>query len=84
MATDRDMIDETSGAIDGNMLRLWLSLPCSEGGEKPILRGESRREEWLLSWRRVCVSKVGAFDDLSEGVLFRLPSPQASVRPKSY
>jgi hypothetical protein len=52
--------------------------PCPEamGGEN-IIGGELRREEWLLSRTRECVDRVGAYDDLSEGVS-RLTSPPCS------
>jgi hypothetical protein len=42
-----------------------------------MLGGELRREEKLLSRTRVCVDRIGALDDLSEGC-FRLPFPPSS------
>jgi hypothetical protein len=42
-----------------------------------MLGGELRREERLLSRTRECVDRVGAYDDISEGV-FRLPFPPRS------
>jgi hypothetical protein len=48
-----------------------------------VLCGEHRREERLLSRTRVCVERVGALDDMGEGV-FCLPFPQAPARPESH
>jgi hypothetical protein len=42
-----------------------------------MLGGEPGREERLLSRMSECVDRVGAYDDMIEG-LFRLPSPQRS------
>jgi hypothetical protein len=57
--------------------------PCPEGRGKPILDAELRREERLLSRKRVSVDRVGAFDDISEG-FFACLSPLAPARPESH
>jgi hypothetical protein len=48
--------------------------PCPEGRGKPRLGGELRQEELLLTRTRVCVDRVGAYDDLSEGFSLAFPS----------
>jgi hypothetical protein len=48
-----------------------------------VLGDELRREERLLSRTRECVDRVGAYDDLSEGV-FAFLSPNAPARPESH
>jgi hypothetical protein len=51
----------------------FFFVPAPEGGEKPKLGGELRREERRLSLMRVCIDRVGTVDDLSEGVFACLP-----------
>jgi hypothetical protein len=38
-----------------------------------MLGGELRREERFLSRTRVCVDRLGAFDDMGKGVFTCLP-----------
>jgi hypothetical protein len=77
LAADRDMTNATGGATDIKHLWLWCSLSRPEGRGEPMLGGELRREERLLSRTRVCVDQIGAFDDMSEG-FFRMPFPPSS------
>jgi hypothetical protein len=77
MAADHDKTYATRGATDGNQLWPWFLPHCPEERGKPMLRGEMRLEERLLSGMRVCVDRVGAYDDMSEGI-FRMPFPRNS------
>jgi hypothetical protein len=67
LAAARDRPDATERPTDGNQLWVWLSPPCSERMGKPMLGGELRRKEHLLSRARVCGERFGAYDDMSEG-----------------
>jgi hypothetical protein len=42
-----------------------------------MLKGELRREKRLLSRTKECVDRVGAYNEVSEGV-FRVPFPPRS------
>jgi hypothetical protein len=44
----------------------------------PKLGRDIRREERLLSRTRVCVDRIGAFDDVTEGGFRRMLSPPSS------
>jgi hypothetical protein len=77
MAADHDKTYATRGATDGNQLWPWFFPPCPEERGKPMLGGEMRREERLLSGTIVCVDRVGAYDDMSKGI-FRMPFPRNS------
>jgi hypothetical protein len=68
--------DKRDGRSDYVVAMIFYSLPRREG--KPM-----QREEWLLSRTRVCVDRVGAFNDLGEGFSASLP-PQAPARPESH
>jgi hypothetical protein len=47
-----------------------------------MLGGGRRREEHLLSWTRVCVDRVGAYDGVSDR-FFHLPFPPISDNDRS-
>jgi hypothetical protein len=63
---------------------LWPSLlPALEGGRKPRLDSELRREEQRLSRTKVCVDLEGTVHDMSKGVYAYLSSP-TPARPESH
>jgi hypothetical protein len=69
--------DIRNGRSDRRQLVVAIAfspLPRREGGAY-ALGGELRREERILSRTRVCMDRVGAYDDLSDGVFAYLPPP---------
>jgi hypothetical protein len=76
MAAGRDIKDAKGGATYLRHLVVAMFSPsCPEGRGKPMLGGELRWKDRLLSRTRMCVDRVGAFDDMIEGK-FRMLIPQ--------